>query len=127
MAAVGVDPLVDGAQRLLDADLAEERDAPRERASDPAREEHEPEEDRRDHEAELDPEVRADVVPADREYEPDAGERERRRAAERALEEDRPRHRSALAGVALRRLVDPHPVAADRGRQHLARGVRGEV
>ena len=85
------------------------------------------EDDRREHEEELDPEVGADRVVADREHEADGRERERRRAAERALEQHRGGDRSSLALVPAGRLVDAHRVAADRGREHLAGRVRDEV
>ena len=93
----------------------------------PRREEDDAEHDRRDDEGELDPEVAADVVVADREREADDGEHERRRAAERALEQHRARRRAAGALVPARRLVDPRRVAAERRRQHLPGRVADEV
>ena len=93
----------------------------------PPREEHDREHERGDDEAELDPEVRADVVVPDRQHEADRRQRERRRAAECALEQHRPGDRPAVARMPARRLEDPHRVAADRGRQDLAGCVGGEV
>src|SRR5581483_11882153 len=124
---VSVDPLVDGAQRALDPQPPEQRNRPSERPPHAAREEDDAENDGRDDEGELDPEVGADVVAADREHEPDRREGEGRRAAERALEQHRPRDRPTVAGVPPRRLEDPHRVAADRGREDLAGRVRREV
>ena len=52
---------------------------------------------------------------------------DRRRAAEPALEHDRPRHDRGAPGMPPRRLDDAHRVAAERRRQHLTRRVRDEV
>ena len=62
----------------------------------------------------------------DGEHEAGGGEQQRRRAAERALEQHRAGDRAARAGVAPRRLVDPRRVAAERGREHLGGGVGDE-
>ena len=78
-------------------------------------------------ESALEPEVRADVVGAEREQEPDRAEQHRAGAAEAALEQDDRGHVRRPARVPPRRLVDAHRVAADRRGEHLARGVRDEV
>ena len=85
------------------------------------REENERAHDAQDDERELDPDVAADRVVADREHEAHGREHERRRAAERPLEQHRAGHRPARAGMAPRGLVDPRRISAERGRQHLAR------
>ena len=90
------------ARRAAGAGAAAPGERPTRRREKRANAEH----DRRDDEGELDPEVGADVVVADREREADRGEHERRGAAERALEQHRPRDRPAVARVAPRRLVD---------------------
>ena len=127
MVAVGVDALVGGADRPLDPDQAQERHRLREQRPDAAREERDREHDRRDHEGALDPEVGADRVVADREHEADGGQGERGRTAERPLEQHRAGDVAAAAGVAAGGLVDPHRVAADRGRQQLPGRVGDEV
>jgi hypothetical protein len=125
--AVGVDALVDGAQGLLEPRAAQDRHRPRERP--PHRRENsttpsttvattKPSSTHR---------YAPTVVAPDREHEADRREQQRRRPAERSLEQHRPRDRPAVAGVAASRLEDPHRISADRGRQHLAGRVRGEV
>src|SRR6202022_4809608 len=94
-----VTPLVDGPQRPLEPEPAQERHRPGERAPGAPREEPYRERDRGDDERALDPEVGAHVVAAERERETDRSERERARAAERALEQYRPRHGAAEAGM----------------------------
>ena len=127
MVAVAVQAVVDGARRRLDAQ------PPRDRPRNTSRRRTVREKNTNaativpTHEDELDPEVRADRVPADREQQPDAREQERDRAAERALEQHRAGDRRDLPGMAARRLEDARRVAADRRRQHLPDGVRDEV
>ena len=127
MVAVAVDALVDRAHRTLDPELPQDRDGPAERSPRLLREQHHGDNERGDHEPELDPQVGADVVVADRQDEAHSGECERRRAAERTFEQHRPGDRTALPRVAAGRLEDAHPVAADRRRQDLPGRVRGEV
>src|SRR3954452_1815687 len=93
----------------------------------PRREEHDRRERRTDDERQLDPEVAPDVVLPDREREADRGENERRDAAERTLEQNRPGCGTAGSLVPARGLVDPRRVAAERRRQHLACRVADEV
>ena len=84
-----VDALVHGADGPIDTQPAEQRHGPRERPPRRTREHGHGQQDRGDDECELDPEVRADVVLAEGKRKADRGERERRRAAEGALEQDR--------------------------------------
>jgi hypothetical protein len=121
--AKAVNPLVDGSDRPLDAQEAQERLRPSEQRPCGAREQRHCEHERRRDEDALDPQVGAHVVPPDREREPDRGERQGRRAAERALEQDDARHPPRLARVPPRRLQNPQRVAADRRREYLARRV----
>ena len=73
--AVAVDPLVDGARRLLEAHSPHERQDERELPTDGAREEDDSRGDRADDEDRLRPDVGADRVAADREQEPDPASR----------------------------------------------------
>ena len=118
---------VKGAQRTLEPDAPQERDEAAQHAAHPVREEQHREHDRPDDEDAFDPEVRADVVLPDGERKPDRGERQRRDAAERALEDDDRAHVAETARMAARALEDTRCIAADRARQHLAGGVRHEV
>ena len=117
--AIPVDPLVGRAHRTLDPGAAQERHRKPQEPPHPRREEHDPAEHGQADEQAFDPEIRADVVAADREHEPDRCEHERHRAADRPLEQHRAGDRRAEARVPARRLVDPRRVAADGGRQHL--------
>jgi hypothetical protein len=125
--AVGVYALVERSQRPLDAQAAEKRHRASERPARRTRKEEQAERDRPDDEDELDPQVDADVVAADREQEADRGQGERRRTAERSLEQDRAGHVAAPARMPSRSLVDPHRVTADCGRQDLPCRVRDQV
>ena len=118
---------VDGANGTLDPKEPQHRHGAREQRPQPAREEQHRQEDGRDHEGAFDPEVGADVVTSDRECEADGRERQRRRAAKRALEQHGGRDGPAVPRVAARGLVDPNGVAPDGGRQHLPTGVGDEV
>ncbi len=80
-----------------------------------------------DDEERLDPEVRPDVVVAEREQEADGGQHQRRRTADRTLEEHRGRSRVPVPRMAARRLVDPDRVSADRRREYLACRIGDEV
>ena len=115
------------AQRPVDAQRTQERPHPAQRAVHARGEEDDAERDGGHHERELDPEVAPDAVMADRERKAGDCEDERRRAAERALEQHCPRGGAAEALVPARRLVDARRVAAERGREHLAGGVADEV
>ena len=90
------------------------------------REEHERRREAEDDEGELDPDVAANAIAADREPEAHGREDERRRSAQRALEDDGAGDGPSRAGMAAGRLVDPRRVAAERGREHLRRGVGDE-
>src|SRR5262249_50665897 len=88
VAPVGVDLLVGAANRALETEAAEERlRAPQQRAC-AAGEEQDGEHRCGDDEAELEPDVAADVVAADGEQEADRSEQQRRGAAEDTLEQD---------------------------------------
>ena len=107
--AVGVNALVDVADRPLEREPAQQRDASRASSGRSRREKSATREHHASptHEGELDPEVAADVVVAEREREADRGEHERRRAAERALEQHRARRRRRPARWRRGGLVDP--------------------
>ncbi len=107
MVAVRVDSLVGGAQGAFESRSGEQRPQPREVPTDPAGEEDDGKRDRGAREQRLDPEIRADVVAADREHEPDACERQRRRPTECAFDEHRSRRRLPCSAVTPRRLEDP--------------------
>src|SRR5207249_11217087 len=77
-------------------------------------------------EGQLYPDVAADRVATDGQREARRREDESRGAAERPLEQHRPRDGPARAWVAASRLVDPRRVAAERGREHLRGGVGDE-
>src|SRR2546427_2613390 len=127
MVAVGVDPLVRRADRAVEPDEPEQRDGAGEHRTYAPREQRDGEDDRRDYEGELDPEVGADVVLAHGEHEADRGEREGRGAAERPLQKHRAGDLAAASAVPPGGLVDPHRVAADRRRQDLPSRVGDEV
>ena len=127
MVAVGVHRVVDPRDELVEPDERENRPPELEQRPRAAREEQEAEDDRRHDEERLDPEVRADVVVPDGEREADRGQDQRRRAADRALEEDGRGSGVAVARMTACRLVDANRVAADRRRQDLAGRVRDEV
>ena len=122
-----VDARVERAERALDAEPAEERPRALQQRPGGAGEEEEDQDERAEDERALQPEVGVDVVGPDREEEADRTEEDRARAAEAALQQDDRRDVRRPAAVAPRRLVDAHCVAADRGREHLARRVRDEV
>src|SRR5580765_3117266 len=124
---VRVDGVVDPRDELVEPSPRQHRATELEQRPRTAREEQEAEDDCRDNEERLDPEVRADVVVADREQEADRGQDERRRPADRPLEEHRRRGGVAVARMASSRLVDANGVSADGRRQDLPRGVRHEV
>ena len=92
-----------------------------------ARKEQHHQRDRGDDERTLEPEIRADVVVADRQHEPDSAEQHRCRAAEPSLERHDRGQVGRAAGVAPGRLVDADRVSADRSRQDLARRVGHEI
>src|SRR4029453_13690985 len=124
---VRVHRVVDAGDELVQSDPREYGSAELEQRPRAAREEQEAEDDRRDDEECLDPEIGADVVVADGEQEPDCGQQKRAGAANRALEEDGRCAGVAMPGMAPRRLVDAHRIAADRRRQDLPRRVGDEV
>src|SRR5512132_4728308 len=98
MFAESVDPLVERSQRPRQPDAGQPRSDEGEPEPHAARERGDRAEDDRDDTNDLDPEVRPDVVLADREDEADGGEQERRRTAERALENHRYGDRAGIAG-----------------------------
>ena len=97
--AIRVHSLVHGADGPLDPQPPQQRHGARERPPRRAREDGHAEQDGGDDERELDPEVGADVVFAEREREADGGERKRGRAAEGALEQHRAGDRPAAPGM----------------------------
>src|SRR5574340_939243 len=125
--AVVVHAFVEEPERTLQADAHEQRSHPPEERPRRPREEDVGEEERPEDEEPLDPEVRADVVVADREDEADRAEDNGRGPPEPALQDDRASHDGRASGMATRRLDDANGVAADRRRQDLPRGVRDEV
>ena len=127
MAAVVMDALVEVPDRLLQAEPPQERLRPAQERPGRAREEEEPEDERAEDEDALEPQVGGHVVLADREQEADRAERDRRRAAEPALEQDGAGDDGRSARVAPRRLHDADRVASERGRKHLPGRVRDEV
>jgi hypothetical protein len=88
--AVVVDALVEMPHRLLEPQAAEQRLRTAQQRTCGAREDEEREEEGPDHEDALEPQVRAHVVLADREQEPDRTEHEGRRAAEAPLQQHGP-------------------------------------
>src|SRR6266487_1666801 len=98
--AVGVDAFIDRAHRPLDAEQAKEGRRPGQHRPQSAREQKHRQHQGRDHEGALDPEVGSDVVASDREREADGRERQRRGAAQRALEQHGGGDRAAVAWMA---------------------------
>ena len=124
---VGVHPFVHRANGPFHAKPPQQRHGPGQRPPRRAREDGEGEQDRGHDERELDPEIRADVVFAERKREAHGGQGERGRASEGALEQHRAGDRPSPPRVAPGRLEDPRRVAAHGRRQHLPRGVADEV
>ena len=83
MAAKVVDAVVERAHRLLDPQAHEQRPRTPKQRPGAAGEEQEGEKERPEDEQPLEPQVRADVVVADREHEPDRAEQHRPSPAER--------------------------------------------
>src|SRR6266545_956849 len=124
---VGMESRVDLGDDPVEPQWGEHAPADCKQRAHAAGEEEETQDDRRHHEDPFHPEIGADVVVADGEHEPEGGEHQGRRAADRPLEEHGGGGRVPPPGVAARGLVDADGIASDRGREHLARGVGDEI
>ena len=111
--SVAVHALVETARRALDAQPPRERDEPAEDDARAAREHQHAEPDRAERDRDLEPEVRADVVPPEGEHDAERRERQRREAAQHAFHDHRAGHGAAAVGMATGKVVDARRVAAE--------------
>src|SRR5579885_199944 len=119
-----MDAVVDGANRLFHTEEPQQGCNSRERSPHAAREDDEPAHHREDDERKLDPEVRTDVVPPDRQCESDRCQGKRRSAAERPFQQHGAYDCPGVALMSSAPLVDPRCVATKGCWEYLAGRVR---
>ena len=112
-ATVVMDALVERPQRTGEPQALQERLRPAQERPGRAGEEQEAENERREDEDALEPEVGTHVVLADREQEPDGAERDGRCSSQAAFQEDGAGHDRRPPGMPSRRLDDANRISAE--------------